>query len=203
MKVEKMRSQQQNNGSETKRSHRRCLWYAFLLVAVAASTAQQAQGMPQAFFSQEMRSGVESIVSERFGHSRMQLVDSAERVVAPEAEVAAVVSTGERSVAVHSVSTTSTFVIGANPVRGPTTIGFTLPRSGHTTLTLLNAEGTTIATLLEKDLASGSHRIEWNATGIEKGVYILMLRNDGYIETDMVEVVPLRTRSRGVGAFRP
>ncbi len=182
---------------------RRSVWYALLLLAVAGS-AVDAATLPSGI-AKDMRVGYEAIASGRFGGS-LNLVDSAERVVAPDPEVRTIAATGERGaeaqpVSVHSVSTASTFVIGSNPVRGPTSISFTLPRSGQTTLTLLNAEGTTVATLLEKDLTSGKHSIEWNATGVAEGVYILMLRNDGYMETDVVEVVPVRSRSRGVGAF--
>jgi hypothetical protein len=70
-----------------------------------------------------------------------------------------------------------------NPFNPSTTIKFSLPFSGYATLKIYNALGEEVAVLLDKELTTGTYKVEWNATGLPSGVYFYRLQADSFIET--------------------
>ncbi|MBD3403650.1 T9SS type A sorting domain-containing protein [candidate division GN15 bacterium] len=67
-----------------------------------------------------------------------------------------------------------------NPFNPTTTISFTLPQKAFAELTVYNVLGRKVTTLLSKDLAAGTHTVEWNGTdshgaAVSSGVYIYRL----------------------------
>jgi len=70
-----------------------------------------------------------------------------------------------------------------NPFTVSTTIKFSLPVSGFSTLKVYNALGEEVAMLLDKELNTGSYEVEWNANGLPSGVYFYQLKTEGYVET--------------------
>jgi len=58
-----------------------------------------------------------------------------------------------------------------NPFNPTTTFAFRLPRPSKIYLTIFNTLGQQIATLVDDDLSTGSHRITWNAT-VASGIYL-------------------------------
>ena len=70
-----------------------------------------------------------------------------------------------------------------NPFNPGTTIKFSLPSSGYTTLKIYNALGEEVVVLLDKELTTGTYEIEWNATDIPNGVYFYQLQTNGFLET--------------------
>jgi hypothetical protein len=67
-----------------------------------------------------------------------------------------------------------------NPVRGSTTIPFSLARPGHATLRVYDAAGRRVATLLDADLPAGDHAARWDGRGADgvrraPGVYVCEL----------------------------
>jgi hypothetical protein len=64
---------------------------------------------------------------------------------------------------------------GARAATGNTSISFTLPRAGQTTLSVYNVLGQKVATLVESQLQAGTHRVNFDATNLPGGVYIYRL----------------------------
>jgi flagellar hook assembly protein FlgD len=68
-----------------------------------------------------------------------------------------------------------------NPFNPSTTIRFDVPQSGLVNLTIYDLNGRRIATLVDENMAAGSHQVSWNgrdASGISvaSGVYIYRLQ---------------------------
>jgi hypothetical protein len=61
-----------------------------------------------------------------------------------------------------------------NPFRGETTISFSIPWSGHATLTVHDVSGRTVAILVDGELSAGTHAVEWDAS-VASGVYFCRL----------------------------
>jgi hypothetical protein len=70
-----------------------------------------------------------------------------------------------------------------NPFNNTTTIRFSIPESGFVSLKVFNMLGQTVATLISRDMASGSHSIKWNATGLSSGRYIYRISSGGAVRT--------------------
>jgi hypothetical protein len=71
-----------------------------------------------------------------------------------------------------------------NPFNPVTTFSFTLPKAGHTTLTVFDAAGRVVRTLVDERLDPGPHQRVWNATGkdgsrVASGVYFYELKSEG------------------------
>jgi hypothetical protein len=71
-----------------------------------------------------------------------------------------------------------------NPFNPNTTIQFRIARSGNYTLTVYNVLGQRLATLLNSNLAPGSHRAEWNGRDVNgkavgSGIYFYILEGNG------------------------
>ncbi len=64
-----------------------------------------------------------------------------------------------------------------NPFNPETTIAFTLAKDSHVSVTVFNMLGQKVATLIDKDLATGNHSVKWNAQNrngknVPSGVYL-------------------------------
>ena len=70
-----------------------------------------------------------------------------------------------------------------NPFNPSTTIRFSIPQADRVTLTIYNAIGAEVATLLSQDVAAGSHEIIWNAGNLPSGIYFYRLSTGGFVET--------------------
>jgi hypothetical protein len=70
-----------------------------------------------------------------------------------------------------------------NPFNPSTTIRFTVLQTGRVTLTVYNAIGAEVATLLSQEVAGGSHEIIWNAGDLPSGTYFYRLQAGGFVET--------------------
>jgi len=71
-----------------------------------------------------------------------------------------------------------------NPVQSSTTIEFSLPDPQHATLSIYDAMGRLVKVILDRDLDSGLHRVEWhgdsqNQQPLANGIYFYRLRTDG------------------------
>jgi photosystem II stability/assembly factor-like uncharacterized protein len=76
-----------------------------------------------------------------------------------------------------------------NPFNPSTTIRFQLPRSQHVTLTVYNAIGERVETLISQTLRVGAYSIEWDAKHRPSGVYFYRLETGGYTETKKMIVI--------------
>lgn len=70
-----------------------------------------------------------------------------------------------------------------NPFNPKTTIHFTIPKDGHTTLSIYNLKGQWIETLIDKVLSVGEHTIVWEPEDLTSGVYLCQLRSSGFQDT--------------------
>jgi N-acetylneuraminic acid mutarotase len=71
-----------------------------------------------------------------------------------------------------------------NPFNPSTTIEFTLPRSSHVSLKILNILGEAVASLHSGYLLAGSYQYEWSPpAGIASGVYLYRLQAGDFVET--------------------
>ena len=70
-----------------------------------------------------------------------------------------------------------------NPFNPRTEISFHLPKNSYITLTVYNALGQKVATLIDEKRGAGSYRVVWVATGFPSGIYFYRLSAKGFVET--------------------
>ena len=58
-----------------------------------------------------------------------------------------------------------------NPFRGSTTIGYTVRSAGAVSLKVFNVLGEVVATLVDEKKVAGTHKVTFNAAGLNPGVY--------------------------------
>jgi len=68
-----------------------------------------------------------------------------------------------------------------NPFNPSTIIGFSLPRSNEVKIEIFNLLGQKIKTLLNKQMPSGSHEIEFTAKNLPSGVYLYKIEVANYV----------------------
>jgi hypothetical protein len=66
-----------------------------------------------------------------------------------------------------------------NPFNPTTKINFELKNSGYTTLKVYDMLGSEVATLVNKELTTGSHSVNFNAASLASGTYIYQLNVNG------------------------
>jgi hypothetical protein len=64
-----------------------------------------------------------------------------------------------------------------NPFNPTTTISFSIPTAGYTTLKVFNLIGQEVATLLNSQLDAGNYQIHFDAAGLSSGIYIYRLES--------------------------
>ena len=69
-----------------------------------------------------------------------------------------------------------------NPFNPATTIAFTIPQTGHTSLIVYDLLGRTVETLLDKQLLAGNYHIMWNAEALPSGVYFYRLTSGDFMD---------------------
>jgi hypothetical protein len=67
-----------------------------------------------------------------------------------------------------------------NPFNAETSIEFSLPESGKTTLIIFNSKGQELMRLIDDNIAAGYYDIKWSASELPSGVYFYRLRTPGY-----------------------
>ncbi len=71
-----------------------------------------------------------------------------------------------------------------NPFNPTTTISYSVPTSGPTTVKVYNLKGQEITTLVNKDMTSGNYSVVWNGTdskgtSVSSGIYFVRVQNSG------------------------
>jgi hypothetical protein len=66
-----------------------------------------------------------------------------------------------------------------NPFNPTTKINFELKSSGYTTLKVYDMLGNEVATLVQNELTSGSHSVNFNASSLASGTYVYQLNVNG------------------------
>jgi len=70
-----------------------------------------------------------------------------------------------------------------NPFNPQTTISFSLPSGGNVELKVFDELGNEIATLIDKYLTKGEHKVEFAGSHLSSGNYFYRLKTEDYIET--------------------
>jgi hypothetical protein len=70
-----------------------------------------------------------------------------------------------------------------NPFNPSTTIEFDISSYGFVSLKVYNVMGQEVATLINKELPSGNHKVEWKPENLSSGIYYYKLETKGYQET--------------------
>ena len=70
-----------------------------------------------------------------------------------------------------------------NPFNPSTMIVFYLPRNEYVTLKIYDITGREIETLIEGEVPSGEHRLQWSAKGLASGVYLCRMDTKDFSET--------------------
>ena len=77
-----------------------------------------------------------------------------------------------------NVSSGIEMAVFPNPFNGNTTIAFSTEESTDVNISVYDQTGRLIEVLQEGKLIEGNHKIIWDASGVNKGLYILRLNSD-------------------------
>ncbi len=75
-----------------------------------------------------------------------------------------------------------------NPFNPSTTIQFSIPKAGHTTLKVYDSLGAEVVTLVSADLQAGRYSVKWNAARMASGVYFYRIFAGKFTETKRMVV---------------
>ena len=76
-----------------------------------------------------------------------------------------------------------------NPFNPETTIRFTLPRAAQVNLTVYNLRGQEVATLVQKQLSSGSHQVVFTGSELSSGIYFYQLSTPKKVLTGKMTIL--------------
>ena len=62
-------------------------------------------------------------------------------------------------------------------------IVFYLPQTEHVTVTIYDLTGRAVETLVDGEVPSGEHRMQWSAEGLASGVYLCRMMAKGSSQT--------------------
>lgn len=71
-----------------------------------------------------------------------------------------------------------------NPFNPSTNIKFSLPKASNVKLTIYDAIGREVRTLINNELSAGTHTIQWNATNLASGIYLYKIEADDYVKVN-------------------
>ncbi len=70
-----------------------------------------------------------------------------------------------------------------NPFNPSTTIEYSIPQNGFVTIKVFNVLGKEVATLVNEQVMAGKHKIDFDATGLNSGVYFYKIESGNFVET--------------------
>ncbi len=70
-----------------------------------------------------------------------------------------------------------------NPFNPTTTIEFALPKQSNVTLKLFDILGREVATLVDAELESGVHKINFDGQDLASGIYFYRIHAEGFLKT--------------------
>lgn len=71
-----------------------------------------------------------------------------------------------------------------NPFNPTTNIKFSLPRNSYVRLTIYDALGKEVETLVNNELVAGTHTIEWSARDMASGVYFYRIEAENFVKVN-------------------
>jgi len=76
-----------------------------------------------------------------------------------------------------------------NPFNPTTMIRFALPKSSHVKLTIYDALGQEVQTLINDQLVAGTHNIEWTAKNMASGIYLYRIEAGNFVKVNKMLLV--------------
>jgi Secretion system C-terminal sorting domain len=76
-----------------------------------------------------------------------------------------------------------------NPFNPATVLRYALPVQTHVSLTVYNAIGQNVATLVNGELAAGEHEARFDGTGFASGLYFYRLQAGSFVATKKMMLV--------------
>lgn len=76
-----------------------------------------------------------------------------------------------------------------NPFNPTTKITFSIPNSGKVSLEIFDVLGRKVTTLVNKDLASGNHEVEFDASELNSGIYLYRIAAGNFTDTKKMLLV--------------
>jgi len=76
-----------------------------------------------------------------------------------------------------------------NPFNPTTTIKFALPVESRVKINIYNTLGQLVETLLDKEMESGYHEINFDASRLSSGVYLYQLQAGGYVSIKKMVII--------------
>ncbi|MCI0698556.1 T9SS type A sorting domain-containing protein, partial [candidate division KSB1 bacterium] len=70
-----------------------------------------------------------------------------------------------------------------NPFNPVTTIQFSVPRESFVRLKVYNSFGAEVATLVDRQVAAGTYKVNWDASRLASGFYLYRLEAEGFAQT--------------------
>jgi len=70
-----------------------------------------------------------------------------------------------------------------NPFNPNTNIKFQIPQSGHVKISVFNILGQHVATLIDKDMATGTYTVTFDGSALASGIYIYQMKSGAYEES--------------------
>lgn len=71
-----------------------------------------------------------------------------------------------------------------NPFNPSTNIKFSLPKASNVRLTIYDAIGREVRTLINNELNAGTHTIQWNASNLASGIYLYKIEAGDYVKVN-------------------
>ncbi len=76
-----------------------------------------------------------------------------------------------------------------NPFNPATGISFSLPQSGHVSLTIYNVAGQQVEVLVNGVMNAGYHTVEWDGSSYSSGVYLYRLNTTNFADTKKMVLI--------------
>ena len=76
-----------------------------------------------------------------------------------------------------------------NPFNPSTTINYQLPIAGNVKISIYDALGKNVATLVDKSQNAGSYNIQWNASNLPSGVYIYKIETGSFTSSKKMMLI--------------
>jgi len=70
-----------------------------------------------------------------------------------------------------------------NPFNPATTIKFSIPQAEFVTVKVYNIAGHEITTLINDELSTGNHSIQWDGSHQPSGIYFVKIESNGFVQT--------------------
>lgn len=71
-----------------------------------------------------------------------------------------------------------------NPFNPSTNIRFALPKESHVKLTIFDVTGREVQTLVNDNLAAGTHTVEWSARDLASGIYLYRIEAGSFVQVN-------------------